>query len=279
MLIALLATGSWQASGIAVPLLVLLTAAWQVPFADEKASGSMNTAAIVLSVSGMIAFICQAWLPTTGAWSLLQQAQLAGGLTEQISLTESAIAADPLDTDLRGFSAQGYVQRAQQTRAADFSEAASRAIRELDSWLERDSGNFTNWRQAGNMSLDLAAAAERLGRENKELVDRAVAYYQQAVNRYPSSVELRIQVAAAAAFAQRWSLAAQEIETAIELSATTPHEDKKLGRHQTLNQGAGDQMVWLPLSGGPENARTGTPNMVLAEPLIEWIRMQAHLEE
>ena len=127
--------------------------------------------------------------------------------------------------------------------------------------------------------LELSSTAKRFGLPAKPLVEKAIAYYWTAVQRYPTSVELRVQLAAAAALDKQWPLAEKHIQEAVNLSAISPHEDKRLGRDQQIGQGAGDQMIWFPVPGLPSALQAGPPNMVLAEPLIEWIRTQSTVDD
>ncbi|MCR9293863.1 MAG: O-antigen ligase family protein [bacterium] len=289
LLICLLASGSWQASGIAVPFLILLAAG--LPDAIRSAyprpdKQNPQTAfrwqpehgALLLACSGLAVFLYQTWLPTTHAWSLLQQAQSASRVSDQLALARAAAAADPLDTQAEAFAAQGQVSLAVSADREQFNLAASQAIEQLDGWLNRDRNNFTNWRLAGNLMLDLCAVARQHGMAEDIFAKKAMEYHAQAVQLYPTSVELQIQAAASASLAKQWNAALENIETAILLSSLTPHEDKKLGRDQTMGQGVGDQVIWWPFPTLPSELRGGPPNMVLAEPLIEWIRTQAEMQ-
>lgn len=259
MLVCLMASGSWQASGIAIPLLLLL--------ATSRAFVDMHRGrwfCLVLPVLGLACFLFQAWLPVTRAWSLRQQAMLAENGVQQLALARQAINADPLDTEAQSWVIQAQVAQATLANRFEFERLSSHALNELDAWLERDHNHFTNWRQAGNLTFELCEAADRLGLDVGPLYRRAVDYYQRAVERYPGSAELRLQLAAAATLTQQWELSQEQAEQAIQLSEATPHLDKKLE----------NQLIWFPFSGLSDKMRSATSGMVKAEPLLEWIRNQ-----
>lgn len=260
MLVCLLASGSWQASGISVPLLLLIAAS-QKPTSTQPQSGRF---AIALPLIGLALFLYQAWLPVNNSWSFSQQALIATSSAKQLALAKSAVEADWLDTGPQAWFAQGKIEQAKQAGRGEFERLASQATLELDAWLERDRRSFTNWRHAGNLTLDLCASAQRHGIDFEIFIKKAIEYYSKAVERYPTSVELRAQLAGAAAMSRDWELSEDQIRRAISLSEATPHLDKKLGA----------QLIYLPFSGLPAEIKAQATGMVNAEPLVEWIRKQ-----
>ncbi|MCA9181664.1 MAG: O-antigen ligase family protein, partial [Planctomycetales bacterium] len=89
MLACLLVSGSWQASGLSVPILVCLVVAdrngaenkWRTLPASGLETTSwklmpQQVAIVVLPALGLLCFLLQCWRPTTMSWSLVQQAQV-----------------------------------------------------------------------------------------------------------------------------------------------------------------------------------------------------------
>ena len=96
------------------------------------------------------------------------------------------------------------------------------------------------------------------------MLERAQGYYLTAVERYPTSTELRLQLAAVAAFAGDENTYRTELREARRLSELTPHDDKKLE----------NQLIWLPLREIPASLRVAGEREVRAEPLMAWLRSQ-----
>lgn len=271
MLLCLMASGSWQASGIAMPMMVLLVAG---RFTHIASRTTTDIRVVLLPALGLVVFLFQSWLPTTKAWSLTQQAQFAASPREQFSLTSEAAEQDPLDTELQSWVAQALVLEALNASRSSFVPQADRAVEALDGWLQCDKVGFTNWLQAGRQVFALGARAEQLGKDEfvESLDSRAQRYFEKAVERYPNSVELQVQAAAAAFRLQDWTRFEHWLESAIKLSEETPHEDKKLGRHRVAS--VGDQMVAFPFAGFRDTVE-GLPRgaeTVPAELLIDWMR-------
>lgn len=292
ILVCLLASGSWQASGVAVPFLALLAASQPSTSTafrkrgDALAGKSKPIAkmmVLILPVLGLGIFLVQAWLPVNKAWDLSQDAFVAGDASQQIRLAKEAAMADRLDAELHGWAAQGDVTKAVNSSRGTFESNAEQAIATLDEWLLRDANNFVTWKRAGNHVYDLLERASELSLEKTEVIrmldEKSVEYYQKASIRHPTSVELRIQLATAFARVGRMEKAENEIQTAVAISEKTPHFDKKLGRHRGAN--AGDQLVWFPFHGviNPAKSASESPRMVPAEPLIEWMRTNAGVQD
>ncbi|MCA9131700.1 MAG: O-antigen ligase family protein [Planctomycetales bacterium] len=238
LLTCLLSSGSWQASGIAVPLLVLLGMTSLSPAGScWGRRGVARWAVCALPVVGLLCFVQQCWLPTTRSWTLMQQALAEGVPHRQLRLADAAAEADPLDAEAVGWAARQLTAQATVAPASGFEPLAREAAMRLEQWLQADSAKAFNWQVAGREALQLAAAARRHGIAEGEWLDLASSYYRQAVKRYPSSAALHAQLAATLDLAGQGPEAHRELQRAEELSQATPHADKQLGT----------QLLWLPL--------------------------------
>ena len=264
MLVCLLSSGSWQSSGLGIPFLVLIAAGSGKPITDS----SKSWVPAIVAVSGLLIFVFQSWQPVTTAWTMHQQALSERG-TRQISLLEEAAKADEMDSSLYGDFAKaelvGLTTLGPTLRQADVEPALAL----VDAWLSKDQQRFTNWSQAGNMVLDvLGSTGSRVLTSDLPtqletyLLSKAVHYYEQAVECYPSSVAMRAQLATAYFLAGNDAQFAEEVQEAARLSEQTPHLDKKLGQQQ----------VFLPLSGLPPTLQKASQKVVPAEPLLQWLR-------
>jgi hypothetical protein len=279
MILCLLASGSWQATGIAVPWLVLLvcstprpplvSAAGETNAAYFRSFGHLST--LALPVIGLIVFVFQSWMPTTRCWSLLQQATLANGLNNRLELATSAADADPLAAEPLHVIAQTLAWDAEQSGTkSQFDRKSQAAIEAMETWLEADAAKATSWQFAGDRLLKLAARCQELGQDpssllhksllHKSLLHKAQEYYAEASRRHPTSVGLHLQLAAVYGLMQDKTAALAELALAEMLSAQTPHADKKLY----------SQQIWLPSL--PSTMPTLGESYVPAEPVAKWIR-------
>ena len=277
VLVCLLASGSWQASGLAIPLMVLLATA--TPTAShQKLNENTSWAVVVLPTVALTAFVLQAWRPVNSAWAQSQQALLATSAREQANLYEQAVELDPLDDTLKSRLAQIYAGQASVGGRGEFPRLSKRAMEVLKEWLTQDSHGYPNWRLACHLAMDLSARAAdlRLPELEERFTQAAREYAESAINAYPTSVELRVQLSAIAAWTGDLAVAETELERAIQLSETTPHQDKKLGRHRTTLPG--DQQIRFPFPALPADAWIGEQPTVNAEPLIEWIRSKLNAQ-
>lgn len=277
MMLCLLVSGSWQANGIGVPLVLLLALTNGVTSGVTdagQASKHVRWLPAAVALLGLVCFLLQAWMPVMNAWSLSQQAQFASTPAQQIAMSMDAAKADPLDTELESWVAQGHALTALSAPGGLAVRSSSKAIEALDAWLARDSHRFNNWRQAGDLAFKMSKRLADEGEDTEDLDAKALEYYGKAVARYPNSPELRVQLAAAAFRTEEWGLFESELDEGIRLSEISPHEDKRLGRHQQSK--AGDQMICFPFKIDtrlPGSAKTdGFDGSVPAEPLIEWMR-------
>lgn len=231
MIVCLLASGSWQASGLAMPLVLLLAASEPVQRRDTG-SGAGRWLPVSIAGFGLLVFIFQSWLPVTRAWALRQEIVVAGSMDERLRLVDEALAADPLDAAGLSMRAQTLVLLAQQSRADEFPARAVAAQAAIDDWLAADAQNFNHWTLAGQLGLDLAATATQTGQPALKWLSLAAEYYAQAAVRYPSSVGLQVQCAVVNQLSDRPELAQAYLKEAQRLSQQTPHADKMLNMQQ-----------------------------------------------
>lgn len=280
MLVCLLASGSWQATGIAAPMLLLVASLRTmiapsilkseklksvVDDAPNPLSSSVFVTAVALPALGLFCFIAQCWLPVTQSWA--QQA-LAGGArspSEQLELVEQALKADPWNAELQESLASALTARGVESSGAEqFRRSASGALEQLRGWLARDGVSQLNWAVAGDRALDLAAKAQDLSLEPAEYLVAARDFYQAAVDRHPTNVARHMQLATVLAILGEQPAALAAVDEAVRLSEQTPHSDKKLAMQQ----------VWLPLSVPELESIDGIrlDSLVQAEPVVDWIR-------
>lgn len=113
--IALLVSGSWQASGIAIPFLCACATLWAKPIlrwpaaasnpidaglAGSKWAGN-RWIATGFAIVGCMIFGFQTWRPVMNAWMWSVQAESARSLPEQVRLISEAAASDPLNRGLQ----------------------------------------------------------------------------------------------------------------------------------------------------------------------------------
>ncbi len=257
MVIALLVSGSWQASGIAVPLLILLICLRGLPGelpaaspAEMPLAGALGwqarVATVGLPLTALLTFIWQSWLPVTSSWSHVQQAAVARSMHEQLELAGLAEQADPLDSDRAQFVAQLLIARAMAEPAELFPRSAEVAWEALNDWVKHDSTNFLTWQFAGDRALELAAQAERyrlstLNLPETRLADSkylqgAAQFYRLAIKRYPTNCQIHVQLASVLTLQEDWAAAKSSADVAEHLSEQTPHLDRKLAVQQ----------IWMP---------------------------------
>ena len=290
MLFCLLASGSWQSSGLAVPLLIGLVLAsrrrlgWatgprsttasqadlggtanarQLAPRSAKLSRFEHVAIAMLPALGLLCFLVQSWRPTTTSWALMQQALRTPQPRAQLALFEAAAAADRLDTEPLRWQAQLLSSQAMLASSDRFPLLADEVLGALDAWLARDSTKYANWEMAGKHALELAEHARKSGLPPQKWVAAAIGYYSNSVARYPSSIGLNAQLAVVLAVADRWPEAQQRWRLAEQLDQATPHADQKLA----------SQQLWLPIL--PEAAAAEFVEQqprIMAEPMLAWLR-------
>ncbi|MCA9126501.1 MAG: O-antigen ligase family protein [Planctomycetales bacterium] len=224
--VALLANGSWQASGLAVPLLVLIVAAQPDP-QREQTVAHVRPWVLALPALGLVCFIFQSWVPTTNSWTIQQQMVDASG-PEQLRLVDAAIAADSLDSRPLQWKAELLVMQALESSRDQFAVNAENALEAVERWLACDSTSFGNWFMAGESMLQLSVAASRADSAPHEWLTRALDYFTGAIVRNPTDVQLQLQAALVANLLGDETLASRLLSEGQRLSDITPHADKKL---------------------------------------------------
>ncbi len=223
--ICLLASGSWQATGIAMPLVLLLATAQTYQIVTKRTSARYLP--IGLASAGLVVFLFQSWLPVTRAWRENERIAQARSTNEQLTFCENLRDADPLD--VRAWSLQGQIYTGLALQApANFPTASRAAKTAFDTWLEQDGTSFANWELATINLLEAASAGMRFGQDPSPCIDAADHYASQAVLRYPSSVALQVQAAVTAYLAGNTQRALLLVDEAQRLSDATPHDDKML---------------------------------------------------
>ncbi len=269
LLLCLLSSGSWQASGIAIPLLTLLAVPWQshltlqLKTLDEQGKhlSVERWVAPIVAMAALVIFVLQTWRPGMQSWMLMENAASTRSAEERIRLFELAVAADPLDMERAMQKVQLLAVKANEADATAFSADAARVMEELKELSPPNVVGFLTPKLAGEITAHLAARASRLGLPNQDYLKASGGFYSLAVERYPSSVEMLVQQAAALALTEDWQFAEKSLEKAYQISDRTPHLDKKLAA----------QMVKLPLKPTGFDSQS---EQVPAEPFADWLRRE-----
>ncbi len=270
--VCLLVSGSWQASGLAVPAAVVFALAFPSGRVGSQGESSRGAAGLLGRLGpvafagvGLAVFAVQTWLPVTSGWLLAQQIDAARSGQNQLELAKQWEAADWLDSSATAVRAQILVGQSIGDVVA-FKQVHRDALDAIEVWLSRDPRPFGNWQLASTLVLDLASAAKQFGvaDEVADLLDLSSRYSQEAVARYPSSVALNVQAAVCLKLAGDAEGAQTFVAEAIRLSEQTPHEDKRLAAQQ----------VYLP---SPLGSLTGQSTLVgqgqrNAELVVQWLR-------
>jgi hypothetical protein len=264
MLLCLLVSGSWQATGLVVPLACCLAAS-RVDTSSSHSSGGIwiSKLPLFLSTLTLVAFLWQSWSPVLKSSSTANKAFRVP--SQQLELIEQALQLDPLNSQWDRFRAQILVDKALIARDTSSFEAAARtAVQALDAWAVREPNSFLTGQLAGDRILQLVEIANRLGVDSLNLRNRAAEYYAQAVKNRPTSVQLRAQLAYSRFILDETSAAENEIAEATKLSDNTPHEDQKLEA----------QLLWIPGAPAELSPQSATQPYCRAELVVAWIRSQ-----
>jgi|LakMenE18May11ns_1017448.scaffolds.fasta_scaffold9953956_2 O-antigen ligase len=272
MLLCLLVSGSWQAPGLVVGLLCYLVsgAGWQSETAGGIAQQSMSSkrsVALLVPVCFtllLIGFIWQSWNPV-----LRSSAEVHGVFSNPASQRDAARRAaqiDPWDAGWNRYQIELSVQAAVVARnAADFERWQEQINQSIQRWTERESVSFLTWQRAGEHYLELAAKANDWGLAVQPLLHSAGKCYENATYAYPTSVQLRIQLAYCLLRLGDLKAARHQIGIAEQLDQGTLHIDRKIG----------SQLIWMP---EPPNGWSAATNREQywrpAEPAVAWIRSQ-----
>ncbi|MFO1063784.1 MAG: O-antigen ligase family protein [Pirellulales bacterium] len=245
LLLCLLATGSWQASGILIPMLTLAALSLHAPASTNASTpdATSMTARMSMVVGIMlviIAFVLQTWVPVMNSWAARQESQFARTRNEALAKLESAATIDPCDSSHRVAIVQFLVSGLRQDAAVDVDRQAEQLRTAVTNLLDSNSAGNLTWKLAADAELSLAAVATmRFGESEdrvKESLARADRYIAEALARYPSSIQLMAQAALVKELIGDHTAAANAARQVIAFSDRIPHLDKKLEQ----------QMLWLP---------------------------------
>jgi hypothetical protein len=263
MLLCLLVSGSWQATGLVVPLVCCLASSRNA--ADDSKSADVNSdwsriLWLVCSALVLIAFLWQSWSPVLRSSSAANQA--AREPNRRFEHIDAARRADPYNSQWDRFLAQLLVDKALEARdASSFESAAKTALQAIDDCAFREPNSFLTGQFAGDRLLQLVEMADQLGSDSVALRRRAVSFYESAVRNRPTSAQLRVQLAYSHFLVGDKAATSTQIAEAEKISENTPHQDQKLNA----------QLIWIP--GAPaelscQNAKCR------AELVVAWIRSQ-----
>ena len=287
MLIVLLSSGCWQASGMALPMAVWLAIGCPARANSQSAltqheSGKASMVTVILAIVMLAAFLAQTWQPVQGSWALEQQAidtWQRGREEPALDLAKQAIATDRLSTSPRRLLAQLLMERAtvasRLRSSPEFSAAADQVDVALKDLLNGNPVSNLSQSFAGECNLVLAAGCLEWNSDlAKQRVTQAAEHYQQAVDRYPTSVALRAQLATVAAWldlnrdGQLSGRSSEQLSEAYSLSELTPHTNRKLASQQLFLPGPlarqfPAEAIVRPAKDGP---------WAKAEPLADYLR-------
>lgn len=264
MLICLLVSGSWQASGLMVPM--LLSLALSRPTSQEAASNAnqslwlIRIATVLVSLL-VVAFVWQSWLPTMQSQAAFSQTSFS--IRQQIESIDRARKADPLNSEWDRLRAKLLTDLAiQEADRSTFEHSADQALVAIDGWAGREPQSFLTWQFAGERALELAGMSDRLGLSTQRFLEKALDYFDASARMRPASAHVKLQLAACLAIVGRSDdskLAALEAE---KLSATTPHADQKISAHR----------IFVPIVSEALQSDSNRGPYYSAEQVLEWIR-------
>lgn len=193
MLVCLLASGSWQASGLAMPLAVWLgicaagakgrtkpTLMAPQPQGKQLQTSRLPTtqlqttrlqttgatlAARAVALGLLFAFVLQSWRPVNMSWTKQQSALAAisaGVLDAARGAALASVAADSIDPAPRRLLVQVLALEAERQTSQQFETATERVAVAIERLLECDPSSSQNWSFAGEVTITLAARAELL---------------------------------------------------------------------------------------------------------------------
>ncbi len=265
MAVCLLATGSWQATGIVIPFLCWIASSESTRLDRQpKSATSIWTAGFLVLM--LVVFLIQHWSPTVKSWTLIQQASTSNNAAAQLELLQQASNADSLDVLPLRYRADILNAAAVNASPVQFAASAERANRARLELLAKDSVGFLNWQIAGDGALTLASAAKSKGQDEQKWLAAAEEYYTQASSRYPSNARLQLQTGLVAGLISHTQKSHQRLAEALRLSEQTPHDDKKLET----------QLFFLPIGLAPAALADQFPSestkTLHAEPIVQWLR-------
>ena len=194
MILCLLASGSWQASGLALPMAAwlgicvartgerslspsLATSTSASPTASTTALAArwapgseqaqrMANAARIVAVALLIGFLLQTWRPVNLSWTQYQSTLSAldrGDLAAARAAAMASVAADPLDPARRRLLNQVLATEAAAAQSSEQFESARERVEDaIDGLLACDPSAAGNWAVSAETLIGLAAVAEQL---------------------------------------------------------------------------------------------------------------------
>ncbi len=286
MLVCLLASGCWQASGIALPLGACLALCSPLPKTTVvepwKRRDRSGWIGVLLVVGTLAGFVWQTWQPVQASWALEQQGVSAwqqGRPEAAEAAINQAIAADPRALGPRRLLAQFRTEQAvavgRRAAADEFAGAIARVDTAIEELIAANPVAHVNHVYAGECNLSLAAVCSSWNAGlAAERVAVALEHYDHARQRYPTNVATLGQLAALRAWLnsgqdQPSTAPATEMLTeAYRYSEITPHANRKLSA----------QLIFLPAPLSDKfpaesvvHPTAGSP-WVKAEPLCDFLR-------
>jgi tetratricopeptide (TPR) repeat protein len=194
--------------------------------ADRRGGERTRIAAVLFAIQLALLAACYLTMyrPVLHARRYLSDPGGPAGSVRPESVLQAA-AADPWAADpwelLVERACREWIRDPTLERLAAFDQAAGRL---LD--LNRQSSSARRF--CGDLSLEMFAASS-----DPALMARAIAFYRQAIERYPHSNILYAQLAWSCYLAGEIAMARQAAETALQLDSLLPHQELKL-RNRTL---------------------------------------------
>lgn len=276
VLLCLLVSGSWQAGGLLVPILIGIATSRSYSRmqttedstkpernpGDVASSSRINAAALIVALLLMVGFAWQSWMPVLQSTAITGQS--FSSRDQQLLAVEKAIKLDPLNSELDRYRAKLLIDAAlSYSTAIEFESACDAAVEAINAWTLREPNSFLTWQFAGDRLLELTAMSERLGSARRlQYLEQASEFYAQAVLARPHSSQLRIQSAYCLSLLGKTTEAAAELDRAITLSNDTPHADQKIEA----------VLIWTPNAPAELTSQIDSAPYCRAELVTNWIR-------
>lgn len=267
MLLCLLISGSWQASGLICPLLILLALSRDADPEPSALDDSpwLASVALLTWLAFVAGFILTSWKPVLS--SQAEVARTFSSFGQQLEAIERAGRLDPLNAEWDRYRAKLLVEQAVRPSERDrFQANAERALVALENWTAREPMSFLTWQFAGDRCLELASFETKNDASRIKILELAAQYYDQAVQARPNSVQLHLQLAYSLALLGKFDRSAQELEKAQILSDLSPHVDQKTPA----------QLLWTPTGPTELSPPNGVRPYSKAELVVDWIRKQSN---
>lgn len=276
ILLCLLVSGSWQAGGLLVPILIGIAASRsysrlettedstqpEINPSDLAISFKLNAAALIAALLIMVGFAWQSWMPVLQSTAITGQS--FSSRDQQLQAVEKARKQDPLNSELDRYRAKLLIDGAlSSSTAIEFESACDAAVDATNTWTLREPNSFLTWQYAGDRLLELTAMSERLGSARRlQYLEQAAEFYAKAVQARPHSAQLRVQTAYCLSLLEKTTEAASELDRAISLSNDTPHAEQKIE----------SVLIWTPNAPAELTSQIDSAPYSRAELVINWIR-------